>query len=942
MKNKILLLALAFLAALNSLSTASAQGTAFTYQGRLTDQGTPANGVYDLQFNLYKLASDGSPQTGAVLTDDLAITNGLFTVTLDFGAGPFFGDDRWLDIAVRPGASSGDYTNLAPRQLITATPYAIRAANFSGAVLAVQITGKITGAQLAAGAVTAANIASNTITANQLAPGAALSNIYASGQSAVGSGGVILSKDSESSVLAQAGYVKIPDAAITLANEAWKSFPRGGAIQPNGVVWTGSEILVWPTVIGGVESKSVSRYVPAINTWTIAPETNAPVKVLGSAVWTGTEMILWGGMDESGLVNSGSRYKLSANSWTAVSTNGAPSPRLGHAAVWTGTEMIVWGGSDWDVGPTNSGGRYNPVSNSWVAMNMINAPPVHSEASVVWSGTEMIIWGGYDGDSTDETVYTAFNRGARYNPAANTWTTMTTNNAPSARYGHSAVWTGSEMIIFGGSAHLDYSASPPEPTSGGRYSPTSNTWLPIAPFMPGGSPVPRSFPSAVWTGSEMLIWGGLETSGDPYSEDYIASYPSVGGRYNPSANSWSVMNSTNAPTGRKKPIAFWTGSEMFIWGGKVGYTDNPGLPGRYKRSTDTWSLFNTVIEPEPRSTHSAVWTGTEMIIWGGTAAFGATMGDGWRFNPVANNWARINEGENLPNARYAHTAVWTGTEMIIWGGMSANGGPAFPINSGGRYNPIADIWQPTPTFGAPEARGFHTAIWTGSEMIVWGGNGVASPVNTGGRYNPITNTWTLTPSVNAPAPRFYHTAVWTGSSMIVWGGFDGEAVLNTGGRYTPGDPSWLSTPAIGVPAARLYHSAVWTGTEMIVWGGVSFTEQFNNGGRFSPAANTWQPTSLTGAPLSRYNHTAVWTGDNMLVWGGERDGIKLNTGSSYNPRDGTWVPLTLTDSPSIRSGHTAVWTGTQMLVWGGYDGSSYLNNGFSYAPQLKLYYYFRP
>ena len=67
------------------------------------------------------------------------------------------------------------------------------------------------------------------------------------------------------------------------------------------------------------------------------------------------------------------------------------------------------------------------------------------------------------------------------------------------------------------------------------------------------------------------------------------------------------------------------------------------------------------------------------------------------------------------------------------------------------------------------ARIFHTAVWTGSEMIVWGGlNGVS--LNTGGRYNPSTNSWTATSTTSAPDARAYHTAVWTGTQMIVWGG----------------------------------------------------------------------------------------------------------------------------------------------------------------------------
>ncbi len=77
--------------------------------------------------------------------------------------------------------------------------------------------------------------------------------------------------------------------------------------------------------------------------------------------------------------------------------------------------------------------------------------------------------------------------------------------------------------------------------------------------------------------------------------------------------------------------------------------------------------------------------------------------------------------------------------MIIWGGWE--GGPIF--NTGGRYNPITNSWTATSTANAPAPRTNHTAVWTGSEMIVWGGNDVGA-FNTGGRYNPVTNSWTAT------------------------------------------------------------------------------------------------------------------------------------------------------------------------------------------------------
>ena len=89
---------------------------------------------------------------------------------------------------------------------------------------------------------------------------------------------------------------------------------------------------------------------------------------------------------------------------------------------------------------------------------------------------------------------------------------------------------------------------------------------------------------------------------------------------------------------------------------------------------------------------------------------------------------------------------------------------------------IDDTW--TATAGAPAARAYHTAIWTGSEMIVWGGNDQNSNgLDSGGRYSPATDSWISTTTTNAPQARASHTAVWTGSEMIVWGGNDGVSTF---------------------------------------------------------------------------------------------------------------------------------------------------------------------
>src|SRR5476651_1052674 len=135
-----LTLAALFLSTLNlQLSTANAQTTAFTYQGRLNDGGAVASGNYDLRFTIQNAISGGSQIAGPLTNSATAVSNGNFVVTLDFGSGVFPGADRWLEIAVRTNGG-GAFSTLSPRQQITSTPYAIQAVNAGSATSATSAT----------------------------------------------------------------------------------------------------------------------------------------------------------------------------------------------------------------------------------------------------------------------------------------------------------------------------------------------------------------------------------------------------------------------------------------------------------------------------------------------------------------------------------------------------------------------------------------------------------------------------------------------------------------------------------------------------------------------------------------------------------------------------------------------------------------------------------
>jgi hypothetical protein len=195
--------------------------------------------------------------------------------------------------------------------------------------------------------------------------------------------------------------------------------------------------------------------------------------------------------------------------------------------------------------------------------------------------------------------------------------------------------------------------------------------------------------------------------------------------------------------------------------------------------------MSNVGAPAPRSQLTAVWTGTEMIVWGGEVW--TSFGDGARYNPRTDRWTVLN-ANGAPRSRTAHTAVWTGTEMLVWGGRYL---PDYTfLNSGGTYNPARDSWTPISSVNAPQPRASHAAAWSGSEMIIWGGYIDPSPaeVNTGARYNPVLQRWTRTTEDSAPQARFFggpDAAIWTGQAMFIYGGWEYPYSLNSTYLYYP-------------------------------------------------------------------------------------------------------------------------------------------------------------
>jgi len=353
----------------------------------------------------------------------------------------------------------------------------------------------------------------------------------------------------------------------------------------------------------------------------------------------------------------------------------------------------------------------------------------------------------------------------------------------------------------------------------------------------------RTGNSAVWTGREMIVFGGGSQSvwlGD-------------GGRYDLESDTWRTISLSNAPSPRWFHQAVWSGSEMIVWGGRAAFSsDNVYNDGaRYNPTTDSWTSMSSTGAPSPRSQFCAVWTGTEMIVWGGAAQGFAKVGDGARYNPATDSWTPMSN-LNAPAARMEQTAVWTGHEMIVWGGLRSDGSGDSTVMPGARYNPDTDTWTALPTNNAPTGATGHIAVWTGTDMIVWGGRELPSNqhLNTGARYNLAADTWFPVSTEGAPSPRSYHGGVWTGREMIAWGGIvvGPNPIFNDGARYNPSTDSWSPMTQVNTPYRRQFWRpdlGIWTGQGFLFYGGSDYPYELDSTAYYIPPALDVSPSIVT-------------------------------------------------------------------------------------------------
>ncbi len=378
---------------------------------------------------------------------------------------------------------------------------------------------------------------------------------------------------------------------------------------------------------------------------------------------------------------------------------------------------------------------------------------------------------------------------------------------------------------------------------------------------------------------------------------------------------WALLN---PPPGRSAGGVAWdpSRSQLYVLGGRGGATHADLWA--YSAARNVWTPLRPAGAAVPRlSAHSAVWdpVGDQVLIFGG---FGAERTDGlWAYHPANNRLELLTPAGPTPRGRGYHSAVWTGDTMLLFGGV------------GGRFDLYEDLWSYDPRSNTwteievdgprPTGRFYQSAAWDpiDERLYIFGGFDIATGLlEDFWSYDPAENTWTqLLPNDRWPPSRLSASMTWisAGEQLLLYGGGCGGCYRDDLWAYQPATDTWqlLATPQ-DRPRARGGQGAVWDEArqQLLVFAG---GESLNDLWSYRPAANSWARLTPTVTMLPALaGAQSVWdkSRGQMLTFGGDpgtADPGPPDVVRIYRPASNTWEEIMTTGGPRVRSGHTVVW-----------------------------------
>ncbi len=400
--------------------------------------------------------------------------------------------------------------------------------------------------------------------------------------------------------------------------------------------------------------------------------------------------------------------------------------------VWTAAVVIaiviaiigfrVVGPSHRIVTPSHHGSSTTHTTNPTVPPSRTTVPP-RSSTPAAWGLVAPYGQAGFSGPAVwdgTEFIVDIGNGDEAYNPTSGTWRSLPP--PPANRTDPFAVWTGQQLLVFGGTGGDSFPANLPE-TGGAAFTPSTDTWTPIA-SMPSAFATTGLSGGAVWTGSEAVVWATDGTA------ELVAEY-------DPASNAWRMLPASGMPVSNGAAVqVFWTGARVLVW--KATPAGYPVPKFAYGALLDPTTGVWTAVAPPPVVLggygDAVTWTSDGLFVWSGqeSGSDSQLYGTGAMYDAATNSWTTL---PSSPLAdRVGATAIFTGRQVLVFGGgVSASGASIQLATDNASYDPATRAWSLLPsappssqiagdTLAAATARWFAFGAWDGTRAIVLGGN----------------------------------------------------------------------------------------------------------------------------------------------------------------------------------------------------------------------------
>jgi photosystem II stability/assembly factor-like uncharacterized protein len=592
-------------------STIFAQGTAFQYQGRLNDGGNPANGNYDLRFAIYDSTNiPGTVIAGPLTNSATAVSNGLFTVNLDFGAGVFAGNALWLDIGVRTNGSIDVFTILSPRQLLTPVPYAIfanTASNLSGTLPAAQLTGTLPASAFAGYTNTVAltnngNIFSGTFSGN----GTNLVNLNASQLT----GGTVADARLTTNVALLNGNQTFTGSNIfkganTLTGTNTFSGVNNFTNLGNSFIGSffGNGLVGWIVVSGtSTQAMSDAGYLltsSQLTTVMLPPSPNVEDIVRISGAGAGG----WKVAQNAGQAILGNFYGFVTSSWTASGASDAFWYDIASSA--DGTKMVAvinGGGIDTSTDSGIMWGASGASSRQWRAVASsadgaklaaaVNNDFIYTSTNAgnTWvqrtAGLSSSVWSSIASSADGAKLVAVANGGGVYTStdSGSTWVQRTSglpNSGVAAWSSVASSSNGTNLVAVANGINIYISSN-----AGGSWASTASgrAWSCVASSADGSKLVAAVNAGGIWTSTNSGSLWTQQTNGLPSNPAWSSVASSAdGGKLAATVNGGGIYTSLNwGATWTQQlgaPNASWSGIASSADGSKLAAVVNSSTTG---------------------------------------------------------------------------------------------------------------------------------------------------------------------------------------------------------------------------------------------------------------------------------------------------------------------------------------------------------------------------